>query len=508
MRSPLQFFLQAGVLPALVISNLACTSARGPDHRLVDRAAEALGGSDGIRSVRALTMDGEGEIFALGQSRTVDGPVLKWMVTGYHRTVDFDRGRWRDTSTRTPAFVTGWPAPFPVVAGYDDDVAYDVEEGQASRLDGITARDRRAEVYHHPIGFLRAALGPGARVLGARAEGGQDAVDLILTNGERFTLYADRATHLPQRIVSQTYVAPLGDVTVETTFGDFVDAGSTAAAPAGGTKVPSRITTRFDGTVVLDLRITKTVVNPAADARGDLQAPADARAAPASRPARVTVDEAAPGVWYLAGEGHHSVVAEFADHLTLIEAPVDDARTLAVIAAARTLRPSKPLTQVINTHHHFDHSGGIRAAIAEGLTVITHEANRQFYEQVAKRPATVAPDRLATQPKPLRIETVSTQKTLTDGVRRLEIHPITDSPHSASMLMVYFPNEKLLVEADAYQPPPLAGVPPRLHPFAANLLDNVRARRLRVDRVLPLHGRIVAFAELVAAAGTPPQGTR
>jgi glyoxylase-like metal-dependent hydrolase (beta-lactamase superfamily II) len=70
---------------------------------------------------------------------------------------------------------------------------------------------------------------------------------------------------------------------------------------------------------------------------------------------------------------------------------------------------------VINTHAHFDHAGGIRAAIAEGLTVITHEANRSFYEVVAARPATVAPDALAKQPKPLAIETVSDKKVVTDG---------------------------------------------------------------------------------------------
>jgi hypothetical protein len=105
---------------------------------------------------------------------------------------------------------------------------------------------------------------------------------------------------------------------------------------------------------------------------------------------------------------------------------------------------------------------------------------------------------------PLAIDTVSDSKVLTDGTRRLEIYPVTDSPHCPSLLMVYFPREKLLVEADAYQPPPLTGPPPLVHPFAANLLDNIRARGLRVDRVLPIHGRIVPFAELVAAAGSSP----
>lgn len=71
--------------------------------------------------------------------------------------------------------------------------------------------------------------------------------------------------------------------------------------------------------------------------------------------------------------------------------------------------------------------------------------------------------------------------------------------------MVYLPKERLLVEADAYQPPPRVGVPPRIHPFAANLLDNIRDRGLRVDRIVPIHGYIVPFADLVVAARTSPQ---
>ena len=481
---------------------IGCASRQTPEVRIVHDAAAALGGADAIRAIRTMTIEGAGEVFALGQNRTLDGPLLQWHITGYRRAIDFEHGRWRDELTQTAAFVTGWPDPTPVVAGYADDVAFDVDGGEASRLDAITARDRRAELYHHPIGFLRAALATGASLDRARTEGDQDAVDLVVAGGERFTLYVDRHSHEPQRIVSKSHVAPLGDVTVSTAVSGYIEAASSASAGSLRVKVPTRLTTRIGDTIVKDVQLTKVLVNPPANELRDLQAPRDARAAPASRPARVTVEDVAPGIWYVAGEGHHSVVVEFADHLTLIEAPVDDQRTLAVIAQARALRPGKPLTQVINTHHHFDHAGGIRAAIAEGLTIITHESNRQFYQGLATRASTVAPDALARNPRPLAIDTVSDTKVLTDGARRLEIYPVTDSPHCAAMLMVYFPNEKLLVEADAYQPPPLAGPPPRTHPFAANLLDNIRRRRLRVDRILPIHGRIVPFGELVAAART------
>ena len=159
---------------------------------------------------------------------------------------------------------------------------------------------------------------------------------------------------------------------------------------------------------------------------------------------------------------------------------------------------------MINTHHHFDHSGGIRAAISQGLTVITHADNRRFYEDAARRPSTVARDALSRNPKPLSLVAVADKKVLTDGARAVEVYPITGNGHSASMLMVYFPKERLLVEADVYQAPPPGAPAPVRYPFAANLVENVRQRGLKVDRIVPIHGRIVPFSVLVAASRVKP----
>jgi glyoxylase-like metal-dependent hydrolase (beta-lactamase superfamily II) len=60
-----------------------------------------------------------------------------------------------------------------------------------------------------------------------------------------------------------------------------------------------------------------------------------------------------------------------------------------------TVARSRFVLSVINTHHHFDHSGGIRTAIAEGATIITHEGNKAFIEAMASRPHTMTPDALS-----------------------------------------------------------------------------------------------------------------
>ena len=166
------------------------------------------------------------------------------------------------------------------------------------------------------------------------------------------------------------------------------------------------MTGRFGGTVVAEYDMTRSTVGTEPI---DLAAP-EATRAPAPTPQiNVTSEELAPGVWYLAGGSHHSVLVEFNEYLMLIETPQNDARTLAVIAKARELRPNKPLRYAVNTHHHHDHSGGVRAAMAEGLTIVTHSGNAAFYRDVAKRSHTLQPDALARAAKTPTIVTVERQ---------------------------------------------------------------------------------------------------
>ena len=68
--------------------------------------------------------------------------------------------------------------------------------------------------------------------------------------------------------------------------------------------------------------------------------------------------------------------------------------------------------------------------------------------------------------------------------------------------MVHLPKEKLLVEADVYTPPaPNAPAPTFVNPAWVSLADNVSRLNLAVDQLLPLHGRVVPYADLTKAIG-------
>src|ERR1051325_2531862 len=73
---------------------------------------------------------------------------------------------------------------------------------------------------------------------------------------------------------------------------------------------------------------------------------------------------------------------------------------------ARATVPGKPLTEVIVSHHHFDHTGGIRQAMAEGLTVIAHKGTEGLFREIAARKGTIGPDAIGANPKPLKFKAV------------------------------------------------------------------------------------------------------
>jgi glyoxylase-like metal-dependent hydrolase (beta-lactamase superfamily II) len=461
---------------------------RSPETAVVRDAAEAMGGASKIASVQTLILEGSGEAFNFGQSKSPDGELPKFEVTELRRVIDFPGGRWRQEALRSPTFLTANP-PARQILGVDGDVAYNLSPaGAASRASARTALDRKAELYHHPVGILREALGTEANLTNARKEGGQDVVDVGTPSGESYTLYVDETTKLPSKVVSRTSNPVLGDVLMETEFADYAD--------HDGFKLPSVITSRIDGDVVAVTRVTATSVNAET---GDLAAPADAASAPSETPAAIEVAEAAKGVWYLTGQSHHSVLAEFQDHLVLIEVP-NEARTLAVIAKARELVPGKPLTHAVVTHHHFDHSGGIRAAVSEGLTIIAHAGAAKFVEDVAGRKHEIEPDALAKSPKPLNLQAVEGELLLEDEAMSVALYPVDGSPHSDTLLMAHFPRHGFLVEADLYSPPAPGAPPPAAFPFAANLVENCTGRGLKIETLLPIHGRMVPMTALMAVA--------
>ncbi len=480
-------------LALLAAASLSACTRLTPEQQIVAEAATALGGRDAVLAAKTLVIEGGGTQYNLGQDVVPGASGQTFTVTGYRRATDLAAGRTRVSLTRKPNFTFfQGPAAQAQVQGIDGAVGYNVApSGTATRVPDAAAADRRAEFFQHPLLAVRAALDPMAALANPRTEGGQSVVD-VTAGGQTFTLAVDATTKLPSRVTTTRYNVNLGDVALSTAFSGY--------QAVGALQLPTSLVTKTDDFTIAEVKVTTQAVD---GDTGDLAAPAAAASAPAvgaPPPPMVTVQELAKGIWMLGGGSHHSYLVEFMDHLMLVEAPQNEARALAVIAKARETRPGKPLTQLVNSHHHFDHTGGVRAAIAEGLAVITHQGNVALFQEVAARAHTVVPDALAKSPKALSIEGVSDRKTIADGTMTVDLYPVTGA-HSETMLVMHFPKERILIEADVYTP---GGA---VQMFAGGFFEEVKKRNLQIDRIAPLHGAPAPYAQFVKEAAAPVPAT-
>jgi glyoxylase-like metal-dependent hydrolase (beta-lactamase superfamily II) len=195
---------------------------------------------------------------------------------------------------------------------------------------------------------------------------------------------------------------------------------------------------------------------------------------------------------------------EFRDHVAVIEAPLNEERSVAVISEVNKLIPNKPIKYVVNTHHHWDHLGGIRTYVHEGATVITHEGNRPYYQEVLRaRPWVLEPDRFSLNPpeewsEGYIFETVREKFILGDDTRTIELHSVAGLAHALGMLIVYIPKEKIVVQADLYNPQATA-----LNASNRTFYQNLQRLKLDVATIVGIHGNpgpMAPFVQLMSKA--------
>jgi glyoxylase-like metal-dependent hydrolase (beta-lactamase superfamily II) len=195
-------------------------------------------------------------------------------------------------------------------------------------------------------------------------------------------------------------------------------------------------------------------------------------------------------VWFMNG----NTFFEFDDHITMVEANRTDAALRPILDAANALVPGKRVTQVIQTHDHFDHSAGLRAAVAEGLTVISRRGNEGIFREMVARPARQFPDVLGRNPKPLKFIPVDDHLELKDSTNEIDIYHIVGNYHMADGVIVHVPAANLLVEAD------LTTQEWDFNWWGDSLMNNIEHRKLKVDTNLAVHAqKPYPLAEVVAA---------
>ena len=535
------------ILAAVLGLSAGTAFAQAVDARAALMASLKAMGADNLKTIEIAAA---GSTSLIGQQYSIEGNWPQIQIADYTRAIDFD-AKWsrEDYTRRQGNFPTFGRVPIAdqrVTAIVSGSSAWDIQNGMPvpltrGYLDGISFNDlRQLELAITPHGFLKAALASSdAKAIKLQLIG---ASDFGLSQHGRwvtivsFTFLGKYRIngHIDDRnlveLVGTWFPNPVyGDMDYEMRYTEYKD--------FGGVKFPMVLHTHQGDPRVnpahnyYEYRVTSVKPNapvttmPAPDAVRTAVTPA----------ARVESQKLAEGVWLLGGGTHNSLLVAFKDYVAVVDAPNNEARSLAVIAEAARLVPGKPVQYVINTHHHFDHAGGLRTYLSQGTTIVTHESNKQYYLDILFHPAprTLQPDRLALfspmywiSRRPPPIETVagearsSAKYVVTDGERILEIDKVEDvayqlgdrtyaqGNHSADMLIAYLPKEKVLFNADLYSPPAQGAQPAPPTPGMRTLDQNIRRLKLTVEQHVPAHGRVGTHEEFLKIVATAPANQR
>jgi len=464
-------------------------------------------------------------------------------LANYTRTMDWRRRTMREEFDRKPGLN---PASWKHGLGWRDGTppqrnphqVFAVNGQHAWHYDGAgtepipsspeDAERWQLDLWMNPHGFLKAARLPGADPKAVwRWELGESGRDGPTTRPERATVVSItvlgkfrvdatiNAENLLQRIHTWVPDPALGDMNYEHEFTNdsYVDVGDGIRFPTGWH--------HHDG---WDDNYQAQSINGGHNSFGGvfdriqpnvcpdpLPVPDSVRRA--AFPAPVETEKLATGVYRLGGTSHNSVAVEFKDFVAVVEAPLDERRSLGVIEEVVRLAPGKPIRFLVNTHQHHDHIGGLRTYMHIGATIITHTKNLPFYTRdvLNYAPRTLHPDMLSLWP-PTELaegyvyEQVAENYVLSDGTRNMNLYYVQPLEHADGMLMAYLPKERILIEADLFD----THVPPPATPTAANkaLVDVVKRLELDVAQVVPIHGRPVAWADVLRAMGKGETASR
>ena len=441
-------------------------------RQVLDESLKALGGIDRLKQVTSITMKGNGKEHPSAQAQGYEygkqtNQEYQETLVAFpnqekfafeHRTDEGDRKiRWRRWLYDRDQRLVG------------DFLVQDTYTGHGESV--VRQRTQQMRRIPHLLLVEARENSSALRLISDSSSyrGRQHSVLAYTPPNESTTLnlFFDNHTHLLSKLEYAIDFPTFGDTRIEYTY-----SGYQPDRDLGW--VPSRHTISVAGNIALEVEVRMTADIPGAEKIFELpkfpvasreavfQLPADQREL-VGKPG--TVVSAASGVNVLELSGFTVMFIEFRDFILVAEAPALQPSIVNIPAAIqpgstdlseafikkiKETASGKPITYLVVSHYHSDHSGGARAFMAEGATIITTQGNRSFFEKMGSASYTLKPDRFSGSPRPVKIETIQKKKTITDGVRTVELIDVGPNPHSNENLIVYIPAEKILFQGDLF----------------------------------------------------------
>jgi len=458
-----QYTFLRGLVTLSLFTLIMPATAQMSAQDVLEDTAEAMGGMNRIMQVDSLLMTGFSQTLNQdGGSSPSPHPnsPKKWAAqNGVERYFNLESGEALQRQRQ------GFLFPFALPFGHAWALTSQVQDG--------------VDALNNPLMALRVAL--ESETGGVSIEDDNIVVEFMLDNGQHVWLGINQLNKLPAWVRWLGPHSNLGEVTYTTWF--------TGYTPYDGIRLPSGLSTKIDwrDNVVTSFHIDGYQIN---EPLPEFVSGAGGGFGGGGNP-QVVVTEVADGVWDLRVGSNGGAVVEFADHLVMFEAYGNEANSLARIDAANELVPGKELTHLIMSHHHFDHSGGIRAAVSRGLTIISKRENEGILRELVSRPAPNFPDALARNPQPLDFIPVDEHLVLEDEMRRLDVYEVVNHMHMTDAVFAYLHDEDILMQGDMFD------IGWEWHWWSDNYLGSVEHHGLDPEIDIPVHGRVTTYAEVL-----------
>jgi glyoxylase-like metal-dependent hydrolase (beta-lactamase superfamily II) len=281
----------------------------------------------------------------------------------------------------------------------------------------------------------------------------------------------DSATHLPAAVRTRDFDQYDGDSNYDEALSDWRD--------TGGIKLPYRQLYTLNGVKIFDVAVSKYEVNPALPAnafpippalQGKAAKPAamgkvpyqwvirrlsngfylDTDAVYSDEGDSLKLTDIGPNISMATGASHNTLIVATDRYLVAFESPIDDGLSQWVIDAAAKKYPGKPFRYVVLTHHHIDHTGGVRAYAAQGATIVVGKGDGAFYRKLLSAPHELDPYPVKLTGAPKVIE-VNGKWSINDAGREIDAYSL-ENPHATGYLIPYVPDAKLGLVTDIWSP--------------------------------------------------------
>lgn len=492
----------APVLLALLAAGPGVAQNAGPDAMALVRAADTAIGASKVHSIHYAGQNGYVTVYGQSNTSDIQHQWPRYNLDSFSRVIDYDAMSMREEQIRSPG---AWPdeggkspitGPVHRVHFYRDGFAWNQNPDGSVTAAPQDAQERMLEIVMTPYGFIKAAEKAHDLRVDTHWDGfgsTQKTYAVTFKYLDKFPVagWIDENNNVVK--VTTWFKSPMvGDEYVETRYARYRDFNGFRFGPQVHQSIGVPPDPSYDfvaSAVEMNVPDAVVLVPPAVRQFG-------------ASTAQIQTRQLAPGTWLIGGNGYNSVALEFANFSAVIEAPLDEARSQAVISETHRLIPNKPLKYVVNTHHHYDIAGGLRGYAAEDVLIVTQQSNYDNYESLALslHSMQIDPDSQARAPRQVHYIRMEEHWTMTDGQRKLEVYHVQNQDHSEDMLMAYLPAEKMLFETDLFEAPPAGKTPPATALNMA-LLYNMERVRIAPEKIVSMRTGEIPVADFMRVVG-------